>query len=106
MGCPSLTNFNQEDVAEQCSYYAISAGVLILRGCVRLRTRGLKRFHYDDYVGVWALFCVAACGFLTVSSLWLGGTWLFVDAPEAAEDLLKCQVERIRRGSIYNVLNW
>lgn len=106
MGCPSLANFDGESIAEQCSYYSIGAAVLIIRICVRLRTRGWRKFQADDFIAIWAVFCVVGAGFLTVSSLHLGGTWLFVGAPEAAEKLLKCQAERIRRGSIYNVVNW
>lgn len=103
MGCPSIVS---QSIGEQCSYYAISAGFLILRGCVRLRTRGWRRLQSDDHIAVWVLFCVVTAGFFTVASLQLGGTWLFIANRKAAEKLLECQVERVRRGSIYNVLNW
>ncbi|CZT20842.1 uncharacterized protein RCC_06701 [Ramularia collo-cygni] len=106
MGCPSLTNLSTSSIAEQFSYYIISAAILILRGCVRLRTRGWRRLQADDYIAVWVLFCVGFAGFFTIASLWLGGTWFFLDHPDDVGKLLECQIDDMRLGSIFNVLNW
>lgn len=106
MGCPSLTNLSKGNIVEQLSYYCISALVLLLRGCIRLRTRGWRKLQVDDYIAVWVFFCVCCAGFFTNASLWLGGTWLFLGTPQDVDLLLPCQVEDVRMGSIYNVLNW
>lgn len=106
MGCPRLANINSGSTAEQSIYYAISAVVLLLRGCVRLRTRGWRKLQTDDYIALWVLFCDVGASFFTVSSLLLGGTWLFIGKPEEVDELLECQVHRVRLGSMYNILNW
>lgn len=106
MGCPRLTNVSRANTIEQSLYYSISAAVLILRICVRLRTRGWRKYQTDDYVALFVLICVGGAGFLTVASLRLGGTWLFISSPELAENLLDCQRHRVRFGSIFNVMNW